>query len=108
MAKHLRAMFKASVLPFSFLALMTSNSAFAQSTALCDQVFAQIKSHEPALGEEMDDLKTLCKMDVQQSGPAYWQCVDGFLATRRYTSDNLILAGHLCMSAEQVSKVSVQ
>lgn len=103
MAKHLRAMLKASVLPLPILALMTSSAAIAQSTALCDQVFAQIKSNEPALGEEMDDLKNLCEMDLKQSGPAYWQCVDGFLATRSYTSDNLILAGHLCVTAEQVS-----
>ena len=108
MAKHLRSMLLASVLPLSIITLMLSSNLHAKSEALCDQVFVKIKSDEPALGEEMDDLKTLCELDVQQSGPAYWQCVDGFMATRSYSSDNLILAGHLCATSEQVSKADIK
>lgn len=102
MAKHLQSMLLACVLtPL----LISAPAVQAQSGDLCEQVFSQIKSNEPILSEEMDDLQSLCKLDMAQSGPAYWQCVDGYLAARSYDSDNLILAGHLCVTAEQISQL---
>lgn len=101
MAKHLHLMLLACVLT----PLLTTAPVHAQSSDLCDQVFSQIKSNEPILAEEMDDLQNLCKLDLAQSGPAYWQCVDGYMASRSYDSDNLILAGHLCVTAEQISQI---
>lgn len=101
MAKHLHSMLLACVLTPLFISAPIN----AQANDLCDQVFSQIKINEPILTEEMDDLQDLCKLDMAQSGPAYWQCVDGYMASRTYDSDNLILAGHLCVTAEQISQL---
>lgn len=103
MAKHLHLMLLACVLTPFFI----SGLSHAESDDLCDQVFSQIKQNEPVLREEMDDLQNLCKIDVAQSGSAYWQCVKGYLAARKFNSDNLILAGHLCVTTEQVSQTGM-
>jgi len=103
MAKHwqpnpLACVLLSLVLPFF------SPHALSNDADLCSKVFSQIKHNEPFLAQEMDDLAQLCRDDVAQSGTEYWQCVDGYLTARVYNTDNLILAGHVCVTAEQLSQ----
>ncbi len=105
MAKHLHIKPLACVLLTTAFTLPAAiPHALSDENNVCSQVFSQIKKNEPVLAQEMDDLKQLCLEDIAQSGTVYWQCVDGYLASRTYNSDNLILAGHLCVTAEQLSQ----
>ena len=103
MAKHLQCMLLASVLTIPTVQASTDPQ---KADSLCDQLFSNIKQNEPELTQEMDDLLALCHIDFAQTGPAYWQCVDGFLSSRSYNSDNLILAGHICVNSEQIGQVT--